>query len=424
MGYISMGIVIFTIASVVLGALFGIFRGLNRSLLKLGFVIISAILAVVLRGVAYDIVMGINIGGQTINEVLLSMVSQSGSTMPENIQNLLFSLIEILVGLIIYFVLFFAFNLILGGIVYLICKIFVPKNEGPLKYVGAAVGAVQGLIIAILVCAPLSGILVEADKLSKAKANGQPLFSIPAEIGIEEYVNSPTNGFYNGVGGWFYKSLTTTTDANGKTVSLSDTCDVFIAIMGVADTVNNLGSGVDVMTKPDATAKEKTQAMKDIGDKLTELDNSVNGLSDDAKVLVNDLVTSVAEMVGGESEEGKEDAENQISAVLESFDINQLKLSSAGESLKGIATYIEKTNTEEFGVQEPFTQEEADVIINGFAENQFMIGVISQGETTPQLISVSDEHKDMFYQSIENSTLSVEDKATLEAMLGITRQVA
>ena len=215
MNTIAMGILIFTLVSLLFGALYGRMRGRNRAILRLALIVLSVVLAILLRGTVVDAIMGINVGDGTIKE---SMSSAFGDSLPESMQSLIFALVEIMIGLMAFFLLFIALQFVTWLILFPILKIFVKKGENKRKGAGALVGLAQGLVIAFVICAPLTGILVQIDKIASIEMNGKPLVKLPEELGISEFVSSAPGKVYNSTGGWFFNVVSSTKDENGNKV--------------------------------------------------------------------------------------------------------------------------------------------------------------------------------------------------------------
>ena len=107
MGYLTLGILAITVYQLIMGALSGLMRGRNRAILRLGLVIASAFLAIALRGMVIKAVMGIEFEGQTLDQMLMGLLNNGEVALPESLQNLALVLVEIVIGLLTYFILFF-----------------------------------------------------------------------------------------------------------------------------------------------------------------------------------------------------------------------------------------------------------------------------------------------------------------------------
>ena len=125
---------------------------------------------------------------------------------------------------------------------------------------------------------------------------------------------------------------------------------------------------------------------------------------------------SVKEMIAPEGEE----LPGEIASVIDNLNINDLDLVSVGEAMNGIASYIEKTS-DEFESSEPVTQEEINDIVNGFANNTFIIDLLaSDSSDVPQIIEAEDDMLAMFESAIENSSATDEYKDTLKKLFGLS----
>ena len=413
MGYITLGILAFTLVAIGFGALFGMMRGRNRAILRLILVVASIILAVALRGVIVNVVMDLEIGGSTIKETLLAAFNEGDAALPESMTSLVLALIEIIVGMIAFFLLFIVLRIFTWILIFPILKIFVKKGKKKRKGWGALIGTIQGLLVAFVICSPITGMVIQMDKISDIKIEGEQLLELPEDIGLGEYGDSFLGKTYNFVGGWFFDMVTSAKTEDGKKVSIEDTIDVVVAVTGIANTVTTLTDSLENMTDS-ANPQDQVNAMKNVGDSLIEIGNSIDNLSGDAKELVDGLVDSIKEMAGGDAD---------MDAFFDEFDIDDLDLAAAGSAINGIATYIEKT-TEGEGFDnygEEVTQSDVDAIVNGLAGNEFILDMIApEGEPVSAFVEVSAENKDKFISAIEDTSLDADKKETLKQLFGIS----
>ncbi|MBE5757098.1 MAG: hypothetical protein E7342_04780 [Clostridiales bacterium] len=421
MGDINLSLIV-TVASIViiaLGFLLGLLRGRNRSIVRLILVIISAIVAISLRRNIVDAIMHVNIGEDTLANSILSLLFTGEITFPEKLIELLFALIEIVIGLIAFYLIFFVLLFITWALVFPIIKIFVKKGVKKGVLFGGIVGLIQGVLIAILTIAPISGLIYEVSRISHIKLNNEDLFELPAEMHVEEYLNSSSFKIYNKTGWWIFEIMSTTHHEDIEDLTLDEIIDTTDSVMKVAGLVTDLSQNMDNMNPDQSAPKTQVDTMKDIGETLIEVGNNIDSLSDNSKQLVNSLVDAVKELITPEGET----LPPEIEETLDNFDIDSLDLVGAGTAINGIATYIEKTSSD-FDNNEPVTQEDVDNIVNGLAANEFIIKMIA-GETSDgelgngKIAEIDNEHADMFTTAIESSSLTAEDKLALKSILGL-----
>jgi len=454
MGYIALGLLVLTLLSIGFGALLGLIRGRNRAILRLAIIILCLVLALVLRGVVVNVVMNLNIEGMTLKEALPQFLTGGDMQLPESMVNLVFALMEIIAGLVIFMVLFIGLSMV-SMILFWILKIFVPKGtvikeevskpEGESgvvtqeevvetkpakkhkpKYnkhagLGTIIGAVQGVLVAFIICAPITGLCAQVDKISQIKVGGEPIIEIPEEIGISQLTQSGVGKIYNVTGGWFFDSLTSTKDESGNKVSLGTTVDVVTTVTGVADSFTAVTDNLDTMTSESATTEERVDAMKTVGQSFKEIGESMDAIGDDAKEMLNDVISSVVEMMAGDSSEGGESMlPPEVAEVLEDLDVNELDFSAIGGTMEGIANYIESTESE--NDEKELTQNDVDAIVNGFAKNTFVLDLLkSEDGDVPNIVTVAEEHQQMFKTAIEKTNLSAEYKDLLYKIFGLTK---
>ncbi len=415
MGYITIFVLAFTALSLGFGALYGCVRGRNRAILRLIIVLACVVGAILTRGLVVEKLMTIEISdGKSVQGMLEEAFTNGDANIPAEIQNLVFTLIEIIGGLIVFFLLFFVLRIV-SIILFMILKIWVKKGEKKRKGIGALVGLVQGAVIAFVVCAPVTGILSQVDKISHIQMNNKPLFELPEEIGIADYVESAPGKFYGTTGNWFFNLVSSGETEDGDDISIEDTVDIVVAVSGIADTVTNLTTKLEGID-PDAPVEEQITTIKDIGSSLVEIGNSLNGLSSDAKEMVNDLVGSVKELI---TSEAGDDMPPEVEEFIDNFKIEDINLVATGKAINGIAAFVEKTeiNPE---LADTVTQDEVNDIVNGLAANEFILDMIAGAGEDVQLAEVADsQYKTMFETAISNTTLDAENKDMLKNLFGL-----
>ena len=111
MGYATMVVLAITALCLVFGFALGFLRGFNRSVLRACLVVVSLVLAIALRSTFTSIIMGLDMGGETLADSLAA--SFSDGSLPAGLQDLIFVLVEIIIGLAGFFVCFLALLLII-----------------------------------------------------------------------------------------------------------------------------------------------------------------------------------------------------------------------------------------------------------------------------------------------------------------------
>ena len=134
MGYVTIAILALTAVGLLFGTLFGAMRGRNRAILRLILVLGCVVAAILLRGIVVDFVMDVNVGEGTLKEELVASFTEGDMNMPQSMQDLIVTLVEILIGLVAFFILFIALRLVSWMIIFPICKtgqlvLFVPYSQ-------------------------------------------------------------------------------------------------------------------------------------------------------------------------------------------------------------------------------------------------------------------------------------------------------
>lgn len=180
MNYIIVAMLVFTLIPIIFGVLLGLLRGWRRAVLRLGLVLLSIILAFILCGVVADKVSDLSIPGitngtvsETLNEMIASYMPTEG--MAEALMSIVVPLIQSLIKVLEFLPLLALFLFLTWAIVFPICNIFVKpkkvtKEDGTVvkkhgRLIGAAVGLVQGVIVAACVGVVLTGIMAQANNV-------------------------------------------------------------------------------------------------------------------------------------------------------------------------------------------------------------------------------------------------------------------
>ena len=405
MGMITLVMLGLTAVGLGFGALFGLMRGRNRAILRLIMVAVCVVVAIVLRGPLTKVVMGININGQTLEQTLLSLFNQGEMTFPESVQTLVLSLVEIIVGLLAYFIAFFALRSVTWAVVFPICKIFVHEGEKMHRGHGALIGLAQGVIVVFAVMMPLNGLIVQFDKIADIKMQDKPLLEIPANVGLEEYVNGPMGKTYSAIGGWYFNMLT-----SADTLKFDDLTDMVVVAGNLAGSISGINESMDVLQSDTASTQEKADALVDVGNRLIEVGEDVDNLSDEAKAQIDSLLGDLKEMVGG----GEESSE-EMDEFFNDLSLDDINIGGMGHALVGIGSLMEKEEGEEIN------QEDVNHIVIGLATNMKFVDMMTGGEDSPTLVSdLDEEQKTMFENAIAEQELSSEDEASLRKLLGLT----
>lgn len=417
MGYITIVVLGLTILTIVCGVFMGFMRGLNHSLLRLALVIVSAVLAVALHKVIVTPLLEIKINGLPILDYVFNTISTNFNlTLPESLQNIARAMVEILLGFISYFILFYAIKFLTWAILYPIGKKFIKKgpsqvvNEKKLKFkrrplLGAVVGLCQGLIIAFCVFSPATGLLVQIDDISKIKTEGNSqLFVVSEEFGLTEYHESTLGKTYIAVGDWYFNLMASNTTKDGKPINIHDSVDLVSTAIHLLNTVPEISNNVATFKNESATYHEKAQSLSQVGDNLIEIGNNIDALSPEAKDIIETIITDVVASVPDQLPE-------EVEEILGNISLEEVNLVGVGESVKGISNFIDKveiTNT-----PEEVTQEDVDLIIHGLALNSSITNSLGN-MTEDVLIDVAEMG---FGDQFSNAINNVEDAQTKETLL-------
>lgn len=391
--FISILITGILLLSLVLGLFLGFTRGLKKSILRIIIVIACIVFTFLYVGKITDYLFNFELNGQTIEQIIQDM-------MPEEFKKYIdlvipvFKTLFIAIGFVVLFLL-----LQLGSMmIYGILGIFIKKKKNGVKVkqyrlAGALVGLLQGAAIAFILCAPLTGLSKEAEKVCDIELDNQKLIDLSQakvlnyDVDFKEYNESKLASVFDKLGGKLFVKLTTTTNAQGKEVTLSGQIDALIGAVKIANQISTI-SNIDLSEGLNANN------INEIKNIMANLDTMKAELSEEALDTLNELVTAVAS-----------DFTDGID--LSNVDLATISFAKEGEILEDLYSY-----------QEDNSSASTDELVKSLADSDLIIPIASASNVKVEL---SDSEKNKVNESINNLEGVDEQKiADLKDIFGIT----
>ena len=280
--YISLGILCAAACFILAGLVWGLKRGISKTLLRLITVLASAVAAFCIVNAATAWLEGLFVG-RSLEELLTQYVPSYTTSVPENWRNLIacfdaetaeriLFLAVYLVLVPVAFVLVFYVLKILSGLIYIILAAILGMMGRRTGFfsalLGMVVGAAQGALIAAVLLLPVSGLVGLA---TEAKA---PLTAegVPAETAsqveefygqwIDDVSDNPVLALIDTAGGGALFTDMTTAHVSDTAVVMGDEAKTLVQVY--VDVLPLLGS--DLMSPDAATEEAMRSVLADIGD--------------------------------------------------------------------------------------------------------------------------------------------------------------
>lgn len=455
----------------VFGLLFGLLRGFNRSLFRLILVGLCLVGAWFLRGVIVNAIIGIKIKGQTIDSLIFSAIG--GGNLPSSVTDLIYVVIKIILNAVCFLLFFFLLRFLSWAIIFPICKIFIRKGRKKRAVLGGVVGIVQGALIAIIICVPISGLITNTNMIVAA-LQGESISTttesafvdkVLTVYGAELYTeDSDSNDNTDKTDSTDKKdntdntdntdktektdnTTTTTTTATGLEINgkpiITDAVKTGLAKFGVStyadSTMGKLytkfGSGLyeeltvtkdkdgnkitltTIATAVSASVKIYIQA-----DKLSKV-NFSSGITKDNETTVIESLRAIDGIIDKDLKDesackivnsiltGFMDGKHSSVTLPEDFDVSNLDCNAAADSIEVIYDCFLAEDSKEF------TDEEAKKLVEGISKNEMLITAVA-GNTN--LIGKMDEtEKETMSFAIAEIITDEEAKKTLQKLLGV-----
>ncbi len=468
-----MNLLILSIAAIsalclILGVLLGLYRGLSRSVVRLVLVLVSAVAAWFLRPVVINWILKIEIRGRTIESIkddFIANIFSSLTTTPASLKSLANALVDILLGLVAFMVVFILLALLTYLILFPIIKIFLKKKKS-LRWAGALVGLVQGAVVALILCVPITGLVGDLNKITAWDFSGltastsnvtafshetetaslsgvslyasetdgatssesgdsatstesssskeNPVAEALKEAGVYDMIDGYSSSFigklYAKTGSPLYNFMTTTTDANGNKLRLSAAIEA--AEVGI-DLATQTQKIMNAMSKINAEGKTTKENVAPMIESLKALDQIKDKPSEEAADILKSVVKDVIQTFAstGVSEEKKAEIARTFED-LGDVDISKIAFTEAADSLEVIAENPTAQNMSNDDVQK---------IVDGLSANEQLVTILeTKLDEGSSLMEVGELDKQKFEDAINKTSVSDEYKEKMRKMLGLT----
>ena len=389
MNVLSLAILGTSVLFLISGLLFGLKRGWIRSLVRLMLIGASAFIAWAVRPMIADYVLKIGVVADGIDSIANELGADPA---------ILVLLAEIVIGVVSFIVAFYALKLVAAIIGSIVCA-FLPKGN---RLLGMVIGAAQGALIAFLICAPLNGLLLDVNNITKLEFEGEKIVDAETEqtmkdIGIDfdAYKDSEISKLYTMLGGDFYKALSSAQNANGETVTLSG----YVEAVGAT---SKLYSEFAVLSEIDLSGGLTDANSKDIQAIMKNLNQIKGDLSPETAVTVNDAIATVLDAAG-------EDVPDSVKTVLEGFDIREVDFEAEGQVILDLYSFSagegEVTATD---------------LVNGLADTTVLLPVLDEMVSAEEPLEIPQDTEAEVIAAIDAIATTDPAKAeTLRAIFGL-----
>lgn len=328
---------------------------------------------------------------------------------------------------------------------------------------GAIIGAIQGLVICIFIIGPIvctlltastvvgmynsisEGITDKNDTIQNDEDAKEEIIlldnsivndggSISSSSGnetnddflsnilsmLEELNDSAIVKVYKFSSGWVYDGITKTTyimvvtDEDGieKEVEVSVSLDSVGEIIEVASTVvvefTDLSEAIEELSNGAQDESLTSDVLVKLGNCLISIGKSLDNLSKDSKLLLDDMGTMIIDMI---MEESDSEEANEEMAFLYDFKFSELDLFSIGEVLVEFAPYI--TEEENIDEDNALTDDQIDKFVKCVINNASFLELVFANLDEDISLDISERYYSRIKTSIDKQAENQETKDKL-----------
>lgn len=430
MNYVELGIWIITGIALVFSIIMGLARGSRRATLRLVLVLLCAVVTFLLKDYVTNTILNTTVtesGVQmTLQEYLLSVLPEEMQQLGESV---VIPLVKVIVGVVVFAILFWALKLVSWMILYPICKLFVKKGAKKHAGFGGLIGLVQGVAIALCFCVPLSGLVVQvnrvipmveqlnsAETMSVESSEGEGSSEgeiIPEEVQqmLADFEQSPVGAFYGKTCAPLFDFIcgVQVEEADGSTrdVTLSGQIDALQAMLNI---LNEFNEASEQLSELDFSDLDSFSDMKQTFEKL---DSITGDLSDEAKSTINAVVSAAIDMISApeDAEDSVKELVEEMKDVLKETDFTEIKFSKELDIIEDLADTLEKGTD--------ITSEDISATINSVSESALLIPILESMDTTLELEEATKAHLEEVFADLPADT-NQETVDLLKKLLGLT----
>lgn len=247
---VALGLMVVAAVIIFIGLVCGFKRGLDKSLLRLLFVIAAIVVAWIFREQITEYVLNMDVSGKTLSQTIIDGLPSEYAGFADIILPAIAAFGCVVAFLAGFLVLQFA-----SWIVWLIVGALFRRNNA--RLIGGVIGAVQGAIIALALLVPLNGLILSADKIYQIEINGAQLPATEYYEYVKDYKQSELSKMLTKFGSGMYLQLSTTTDASGEKVVLDDRLNALVSASKLANEVKNITDDLSGGLSADSVDKIK-----------------------------------------------------------------------------------------------------------------------------------------------------------------------
>ncbi len=388
MEIITLVIIALSILSIGLGLLLGLFRGFGNSLLRLGLIVVSIIFAFIFKDTLTNFILNYKINDVTIEATIIQSIPEEY----RNVSEIIIPILKILAGIITFLIIFIVLQII-TFIIFKILKIFINKIGKKNKLFGLIVGTVQGILVALTICVPLSGLINNVNKISNIKVYDNEKkeevalidvsqFDESLNLGLNKYPSSFIGKIYIENFDFLFKMLSSTTNANNEKITLDGQIDALVSTVSIANEVMKI-SNVDFSSGLNANN------VNDVTDMLRNLQTIKDSLDDESINTINQLVNTIANNISDEA-----------NVDLSDFDLSTINFNTEANVIDEVYKASSSENIDDVD----FTD-----LINNLKDSTLILPLVSSSDV---VVDVNDTKKEEIKGTIDS--LSDCDEKTKE----------
>ena len=313
----------------------------------------------------------IKVQGMTIIELVMSKIPSDYQDLAGDIEPLVFCLVQVILFIIAFLVVKLVSNVLSG----LVNVIFFREKKA--KLLGGIVGLVQGALVAVCICVPLTGLVSTLSQIQDLELNGNKLVPIPESVDLKESTTTGIGSYYLQYGDKLFTMISTYETEEGK-FTLNGQVEALAGVVKLADKLSSF-------SKMDFSSGLNSTNSDDIKKVFSDIGAVMEDMSEEAIDTIKDLLADVTKTV-------------DLPVDITKIELENVNWEKEGEIVADLLEFQDK---------DTFTEEDINTLIKDVADSTLILSCLDAVDVK---VDITSEQKETVLNALDDVDEATKDK--------------